>query len=71
MFILNQGARIEVHQIEPKMVKDADTFELKPEINNGQISMTTSILGAIFIDLRQLHIAKKKEIRLKYRLFSS
>lgn len=53
------------------MVKDAETLELKPEINNGQIPMNTSILGAIYVDLRHLHTAQTKETKFKYRLFSA
>lgn len=57
-------------QAEPKMTKDPETFELKPEIKDNAVVTTTSILGATRIDLRRLHNLANKENKLKYVLFS-
>lgn len=65
-----QGLKIEVWQAEPKMVKDPETFELKPEIKDNAVVTATSVLGVTRIDLRRLHNFTKKENKLKYVLFS-
>ena len=57
-------------QVEPKMVKDPETFELKPEIKDNSVVTVASVLGATRIDLRKLHLLKNKEDKLKYVLFS-
>jgi hypothetical protein len=42
------------------MIKDPETFELKPDIKDNAVVTTTSVLGATRIDLRRLHSLSKK-----------
>lgn len=42
------------------MITDPDTFELKPEIKDGTVVFTTSAIGGLFIDLRDLLIKNTK-----------
>jgi hypothetical protein len=53
------------------MIKDPETLELKPEIKDNQVVPVDSVLGAVRIDLRTLHLNKNKEVAFKYRLFSA
>ena len=43
---------------------------MKPEIKDSSVVTVSSVLGGTRIDLRKLHLLKKKEDKLKYVLFS-
>jgi hypothetical protein len=53
------------------MLKDPETFELKPEIKDGLLSTNVTVLGATHIDLRRLHLSNKKEEKMKFFLFNA
>ena len=51
------------------MIKDQETLEQKPELEEGQPVMVENTLGGFHIDFRSFHSLKKKIMSFKYRLF--